>query len=159
MGYLKTVVTYNVPAEAEIDKAYLESHGLTVCLLNANTSRNELGAPFFIQLQVADGEHGQATELLREANPSRFGSQAVVDEIDRAFKRVVLLFLLGAIPTGALLYTIAPAPDYNPDLPIYVRQPSDPRPYLAAGGALLGGVLAIMLGKRKSPLPPPAIGR
>jgi hypothetical protein len=42
MSYLRTVVTYHQPSEAEVDKAYLESHGHNVCLLNANTARNEL---------------------------------------------------------------------------------------------------------------------
>ena len=74
MAYLKTVLTYNQPSEAEVDKAFLESHGLTVCLLNANTSRNELGAPFYIQLQVADEEYERARRLIQEANPQRFGS-------------------------------------------------------------------------------------
>ena len=27
MGYLKTVLTYHLPSEAEVDKSLLESHG------------------------------------------------------------------------------------------------------------------------------------
>jgi hypothetical protein len=31
-----------MPPEAEVDKSLLESHGITVNLLNANVTRNEL---------------------------------------------------------------------------------------------------------------------
>jgi hypothetical protein len=27
MSYLKTILTYNLPSEAEVDRAFLESHG------------------------------------------------------------------------------------------------------------------------------------
>lgn len=111
MGYLKTVITYNQPSEAEVDKAFLESYGLTVCLLNANTSRNELGAPFYIQLQVVDEEYQHAVELLREANPQRFGSTARVAEIERAIFTAIGRFLCAAIPVGMIVYFVVPKPD------------------------------------------------
>ncbi len=159
MGYLKTIITYNVPAEAEVDKAFLEAHGITVCLLNANTSRNELGAPFYIQLQVADEEYDRAAALIRETNPSRFGSEARVAEIDRVFKRGAVFFFLGAIAAGTLYFFITPAPEYKPDLPIYVRQPPDLRPWITALTAMLGGTLAVMLGKKKVLNQPPEPAR
>ncbi len=151
MAYLKTVLTYNVPSEAEVDKAFLESHGLTVCLLNANTARNELGAPFYIQLQVADEEHAQATGLLREANPARFGSPARVAEIDRAIKRGAALFFLGAIPCAVLVLLLMPAPVERYDLPIYVAQAPDHRPEAALLAGVLGGIAAIMIGRKFRP--------
>jgi len=116
MGYLKTVITYNQPSEAEVDKAFLESHGLTVCLMNANTSRNELGAPFYIQLQVADSEYQKAVQILREANPQRFGSEERVAEINRTILRAVGRFLCAAIPVGVIVYFVVPKPDqqYGP---------------------------------------------
>src|SRR4051812_14872346 len=108
MGYLKTVLTYHQPSEAEVDKAFLESHGLNVCLLNGNTARNELGAPFFIQLQVAEEDHANAVAILREANPGRFGSVERVNEIDRGIKRSVGLFLVGAIIGAVGSYFLTP---------------------------------------------------
>jgi hypothetical protein len=124
MGYLKTLLTYNVPSEAEVDKAFLESHGIDACLLNANTSRNELGAPFFVRLQVMDTDLERAGGLIREANPSRFGSPARVDEIDRQIKRSLGRFFLIAVPVGVLVlgltYLLVPQPA-NP-FPMRVRR-------------------------------------
>jgi uncharacterized protein (TIGR03382 family) len=151
MAYLKTVLTYNIPSEAEVDKAFLESHGLTVCLLNANTSRNELGTPFYIQLQVADEEYMQAMNLLREANPSRFGSTARVAELDRAIKRTVGFFFLGAFPAAILALWLTPAPVYRHDLPVYVQQAPDLRPIVTAIVSPLAGLLAVWLGRRRHP--------
>lgn len=99
-GYLKTILTYSRPSEAEVDKAFLESHGIAVCLLNANTSRNELGAPFFVRLQVMEGDVRRACRLIGEVNPSRFGSSERVSEIDREIKRSIAWFLLIALPIG-----------------------------------------------------------
>ena len=100
MSLLRTVVTYHQPSEAEVDKAFLESHGIDVCLLNGNTSRNELGTPFYIQLQVSYEQHAQAVALLREVNPQRFGSAERVTEIERAIirRRGAATGVLGARP-------------------------------------------------------------
>ena len=147
-NYLKTVVTYSVPAEAEVDRAFLESEGLTVCLLNANTTRNELGPAFFIRLQVNNDEYPKAVSLLREINPSRFGSQAIVDEIDRSFRRSVGWFLLGAIPLGILFLCITPPPAHPANWAINVPAPPDLRFLAATVAALLGGTLAIFLAQR-----------
>jgi hypothetical protein len=100
VGYLKTILTYNIPAEAEVDKAFLESNGITSFLLNANTSRNELGAPFYVRLQVMEADVGRACDLIREVNPRRFGSAERVDEIDRQIKRSLLRFAAMALPAG-----------------------------------------------------------
>jgi hypothetical protein len=99
-GYLKTILTYNVPSEAEVDKAFLESHGIVVCLLNANTSRNELGAPFYVRLQVMEEDVGTACRLIGQVNPQRFGSRERVDEIDRQIKRALVRLAFLALPVG-----------------------------------------------------------
>src|SRR3954467_12804144 len=83
VAYLKTILTYHLPSEAEVDKSLLESHGITVNLLNNNESRNELGAPFHIQLQVPGDEVEQAVAVIREFNPQRFGSTENVRQIER----------------------------------------------------------------------------
>ncbi len=102
MSLLRTVVTYDQPAQAEVDKAFLEAEGITVNLLNYQTARNELGAPFYIQLQVPDQEHARAVELLKAVNPSRFGSEERVAALERGMKRTILRFLAGA-GVGALM--------------------------------------------------------
>src|SRR5215213_2980624 len=107
MSYLRTVITYHQPSEAEVDKAFLESHGLSVCLLNANTSRNELGAPFYIQLQVPDGEYATAVSILKEANPQRFGSAERVAEIERSIVQALLWFAVPAAVAAAAGFVIA----------------------------------------------------
>jgi hypothetical protein len=108
MGYLKTVLTYDRTSEAEVDKSYLESQGISVYLMNGNTTRNELGAPFYIQLQVGDGDFENARDALRAINPKRFGSPAAVAEIDRAVKRTVLFFVAAAIPAGLIAFWLIP---------------------------------------------------
>jgi hypothetical protein len=149
MSYLKTVLSYHQPSEAEVDKAFLESHGLTVCLLNGNTARNELGAPFFIQLQVMEEEHDQAVAILREANPGRFGSPARVAELDRAIKRGVFTFLAGAVPAAIAVYFMMPAPVRSLRLDQF--RPADSRPAATLAAAFLGGMLAVIVAKRKRP--------
>ena len=108
MAYLRTVLSYQLPSEAELDKSFLESHGLTVYLMNNQTTRNELGPLFWIQLQVPDEEWASANEILREARPERFGSVDRVNEIDREIKRGALSALVGATVLGALAYFLAP---------------------------------------------------
>ena len=153
MAYLKTVITYNVPAEAEVDKSYLEAHGIVVGLLNANTSRNELGAPFYIQLQVADEDYSRAVELLQEANPSRFGSAARVAELDRGIRQAVLRFCIGALPAGILAVWLTPAPEIIPNLPAYLHQPADARPVVGVIAAVLVGSLVALFGPKRSLTP------
>lgn len=107
MGYLKTVLTYHLPSEAEIDKSLLESHGLTVNLLNNNEARNELGAPFHIQLQVPDQEVDQAVALIREFNPQRFGSVENVRRIEREIGRALLWYGSEVVIVGLAAYFLA----------------------------------------------------
>jgi hypothetical protein len=148
MGYLKTILTYHQPSEAEVDKAFLESHGFQVCLLNANTSRNELGAPFYIQLQVVEEHHEQATALLREANPSRFGSASRVAELDRYIKRTFFSIILGAVPAGVGGFLLWPwifdILGSDPQLRM-----SDFRGPAALAAALFGGYLGLVTSRRK----------
>jgi hypothetical protein len=146
-GYLRTILTYNVPSEAEVDKAFLESHGIAACLLNANTSRNELGAPFYVRLQVSDGDVERACGLIREVNPQRFGSSARVAEIDRQIKRSLARFLLISLPIGlaaayAAYVLTSELPESNP---IAIRRywvTPNFRIDLAIGVGLLASVLA-----------------
>ena len=103
--YLKTVLTYHLPSEAEVDKSLLESHGLTVNLLNNNEARNELGAPFHIQLQVPDEQHAQAVAVIRELNPQRFGSVEKVRKIERELGRNLLQLVgISAVVTALLWF-------------------------------------------------------
>lgn len=106
MTYLKTVVTYHLPSEAEVDQAFLESHGLDVCLLNANTARNELGPAFYVQLQVPAEHYARAVALLKEVNPARFGSAERVAEIERGILRGFAWFLIPALTIGALVFCL-----------------------------------------------------
>jgi len=117
-------LTYNVPSEAEVDKAFLESNGIAVCLLNANTSRNELGAPFYVRLQVMEADVESACGLIRQANPQRFGSSERVDEIDRQIKRALAEFACIALSLGiaAALATYCLASGVAAPQPIYVRR-------------------------------------
>jgi hypothetical protein len=108
MAYLRTVLSYQLPSEAEIDKSFLESHGLTVYLMNNQTTRNELGPLFWIQLQVPDDEWQSANQILREARPERFGSVERVNAIDRQIKRGALGALIGAAILGMLAYFLVP---------------------------------------------------
>jgi hypothetical protein len=108
MAYLRTILTYQLPSEAELDKSFLESHGLTVYLMNNQTTRNELGPLFWIQLQVPDDEWASANQILREARPERFGSVERVNEIDRQIKRGALCALMGGAILGVLAYFILP---------------------------------------------------
>lgn len=149
MAYLQTLLTYSVPSEAEVDRAFLESNGINVCLLNANTSRNELGAPFFVRLQVNAEDLAEARRLIQEVNPSRFGSPERVAEIDRVVKRAASRFVLIALPLAILaafavygLFTAPPGAQ-----PIWIRPRLLVFPNLAAELALSTGILvAIVVG-------------
>jgi hypothetical protein len=123
-GYLRTILTYNIPSEAEVDKAFLESHGIPCCLLNGNTSRNELGAPFYVRLQVMAGEVEHACSLIRQVNPQRFGSIARVDEIDHQIKRALARFVFAGVPLGiaAAVATYLLAAGFNASQPVYSRR-------------------------------------
>jgi len=109
MAYFRTVLTYQLPSEAELDKSFLEAQGITVYLMNNLTTRNELGPAFWIQLQVAEADWAPATRILREARPERFGSAARVDELDRLIKRGAAGAFLGAMVAGLLAYFVLPA--------------------------------------------------
>lgn len=135
MGYLKTVLTYDRPSLAEVDKAFLESHGIAVYLMNAETSRNELGAPFFIRLQVMEEDWVQATKILRETNPARFGSHERVVAIDREFKSSLRWFAAGAAPCAALAYMFTAAPHWTDQMRLDEYEPTDLRPLVATFAA------------------------
>lgn len=128
MAYLKTILTYHMPSEAEVDKSLLESHGLMVNLLNANTTRNELGAPFFIQLQVPDAEADRAVALLKEFNPQRFGSVENVRKIEKELGNLVLQVGACMLVAGVVTYFVIPNPDGR------------------LTGALMGGVMFGIIG-------------
>jgi len=147
VAYLQTLLTYSVPSEAEVDRAFLESHGINVCLLNANTSRNELGAPFFVRLQVNAEDLAEARRLIAEVNPARFGSPERVEEIDRAVKRAAGRFVLFALPLAILaafaVYWLFTAPPEAQ--PIRVRPRLLVFPNLAAEMALSSGILVAII--------------
>jgi hypothetical protein len=109
MAYFHTVLTYQLPSEAELDKSFLEAQGITVYLMNNQTTRNELGPAFWIQLQVAEEDWPVATQILREARPDRFGSAERVNEIDRVLKRGALRALAGATILGVSAYLVVSA--------------------------------------------------
>lgn len=114
MSYLKTILTYHLPSEAEVDRSLLESHGITVNLLNAHTTRNELGAPFHIRLQVPEAEVAEAVRIIREFNPQRFGSAENVKKIERELGRVLLqavAFVAGAM---GVVYVFTPPGGLEP---------------------------------------------
>ena len=104
MNYLKSILTYHIPSEADIDKSMLESHGITVNLMNANVSRAELGAPFHIQLQVPGDQVAEAISILRELRPERFGSPEAVKEIEAGIRRGFIHFSLAALVCTAILF-------------------------------------------------------
>jgi hypothetical protein len=148
MAYLRTVLTYHLPSEAEVDKTLLESHGIEVCLLNANTSRNELGAPFYIRLQVNDEDYAEAVALLKAVNPARFGSAENVAAIERSIKRALVRFALTALVTGVLAYLA---------LAVLARRPSvEFQAKLAIGIGFVAGTLAMLLVKSDEPVKPSA---
>jgi hypothetical protein len=110
MAYLRTVLSYQLPSEAELDKSFLESHGLMVYLMNNQTTRNlDLGMAFWIQLQVPEDEWERANQILREARPERFGSVERVNEIDREIKPRAVSALIGGSVLGVLAYFVIPA--------------------------------------------------
>ncbi len=141
-GYLRTVVTYHQPSEAEVDKAFLESHGLSVCLLNANTARNELGPAFYVQLQVPDEQYAQAVAILKEANPERFGSAERVAEIEKGIVRGVLWFGIPAAVFALIGFLLAPAPSGYSGMDM--RMPIA----LSSGG--LAGIVSVFVLKRRN---------
>ncbi len=103
MAYFQTVLTYQLPSEAELDKSYLEAQGITVHLVS-NLNTGELGPAFWIRLQVAKEDWPAATQILREARPDKFGSAERVNEIDRVLKRGALRALAGATILGVIAY-------------------------------------------------------
>src|SRR3954467_13627681 len=93
-----------MPSEAEVDKSLLESHGLTVNLLNNNEARNEIGAPFHIQLQVPGEEVDEAVRVLKEFNPQRFGSIENVRQIEKELGALLVKGVGVVAVVGAILY-------------------------------------------------------
>ncbi len=105
MAYLKTILTYHLPSQAEVDRSLLESYGITVNLLNAHTTRNELGTPFYIQLQVPDEEVDGAVAIIRRFQPERFGSPEKVRQIERELRGLwVWIVLIGLLAVAAYLW-------------------------------------------------------
>lgn len=140
MSYLKTILTYHMPSEAEVDKSLLESHGFTVNLLNANMTRNEIGAPFHIQLQVPGEEAEEAVAILKQFNPQRFGSAENVRQIERELGRNLVWILALSTLAGLGVYFATPN-----------SEPSDRITSALLGGLLIGPLLCAILGvfKRK----------
>src|SRR5579859_6381889 len=95
MAYFRTVLTYQLPSEAELDKSFLEAQGITVYLVS-NLNTGELGPAFWVRLQVAEADWPSATQILHEARPERFGSATRVDELDRVIKRGAVSAFAGA---------------------------------------------------------------
>jgi type IV secretory pathway VirB2 component (pilin) len=108
MSYPKTILTYHLPSEAEVDKSLLESHGITVNLLNAHTTRNELGSPFHIRLQVPAEQVDEAVAIIRQFNPQRFGSAENVKQIERELIRTLLGAVAWVCAAIAVVYVLTP---------------------------------------------------
>lgn len=87
MSFLKTILTYDVPSQAEVDQSFLEANGFTVYLMNAEVTRFEIGRPFDIHLQVPADQAVAADALLRQVHPERFGSAANVRKIEKSMRR------------------------------------------------------------------------
>jgi hypothetical protein len=153
MSYWKTVLSYNNPSEAESDKAFLESSGFDVYLLNANESRNELGAPFHIQLQVLGEQHIEAVKVLREVNPERFGSVTKVAEIEKDLIRSAIRFLMFGLPAAGITFFIQPKPakrEYDEILTQLTGPATDDRIVISIAIGLFFGILATMIRNKKT---------
>ncbi len=136
MGYLKSILTYHIPSEAEVDKSMLESHGIIVNLLNANVARAEIGSPFHIQLQVPDEQVEEAVMILKELRPERFGSAAVVKEIEAGILRAMGRFALMCLGCTVVLFCF------------FIDEPSFGQRLVISLilGAFSGGILFVLQG-------------
>jgi hypothetical protein len=134
MSYLKSILTYHISSEAEVDKSMLEAHGITVHLMNANVSRAEFAAPFRIQLQVPDEQVAEAIAILRELSPQRFGSPAAVKEIEAGILRAFIRFTLVALVCTAVLFFF------------FIHEPTLGQRLVLSliNGVLIGGVISIL---------------
>ncbi len=134
MNYPKTILTYHIPSEAEVDKSLLESHGITVNLMNANVSRAEFGAPFHIQLQVPGDQAAEAISILRELRPERFGSPEAVKEIEAGIRRGFVRFALVALVCTAILFFFV------------IKEPSLAERFVTSliNGVMGGGLISIL---------------
>lgn len=134
MSYLKSILTYHISSEAEVDKSLLEAHGITVHLMNANVSRAEFAAPFRIQLQVPGEQVAEAIAILREVSPQRFGSPSVVKEIEAGILRAFVRFGLVAVVCSAVLFFF-----------LIHQEPLGPRIVLSCiNGVMISGVVFIV---------------
>ena len=77
---MKTVLGYDNPIDADLDKSVLESEGIHVNLLNRESPLNAWGGPFVVQLQVEDQHLERAADLIHSRSPRRFGDVARVRE-------------------------------------------------------------------------------
>lgn len=109
MGYLRTILTYSVPSEAEVDQSFLEANGITVNLLNAEVTRFEIGRPFDIHLQVPEEQAARAITLLRETHPERFGSVDNVNKITADIRQAMIQLVLCGLVCASGLFVLGPA--------------------------------------------------
>ena len=141
MGYLKTVLTYRVPAEAEVDKSLLESNGIAVHLLNDRSPPGDIVFPLPIELQVPEEQFPQAVEILREFNPGRFGSPERVRQLDLELRRKAGRFLAGGCVASLAAWV---------GIPLLVSSDMfDWRLVGALGAFFVGGFVALKLLKDK----------
>jgi len=104
----KTVLTYPKRIDAEIDRSMLEGEGITVNLLNHDSSMTELGSAFQIQLQVQPEDHERAVALIRSKHPERFGSIDRARKEEAAIGRGFRRFLVTIAATSLILFFFVP---------------------------------------------------
>jgi hypothetical protein len=142
MSYLKTLLTYRVPGEAEVDKSLLESHGIAVNLLNDRSPPSDLVFPFAIELQVAEERYTEAFAILKEFNPERFGSAERVMQLEKALWVSVRRFLAAGVVLSVLAWFIVGS--------LVDTKWFDWRVVGAAGGFFVGGYIAVKMGRKKN---------
>ena len=106
MSDFKTVLTYSLPIDAEVDKSMLESEGIVANLLNRESSLSGLGGPFLIQLQVGGEDFRRASELIRAKHPERFGQNENIRGAEAALARGVRRLLWFVLSSIALLFLV-----------------------------------------------------
>jgi len=142
MSYQKTLLTYRVPGEAEVDKSLLESHGIAVNLLNDRSPPSDLVFPFAIELQVAEERYAEAFAILKEFNPERFGSAERVMQLEKALWAGVRRFSAGGVVSAVLAWFIIGS--------LVHTKWFDWRVTGAAGGFFVGGFIALKIGGKKN---------
>ena len=100
----RTIYVFHRAGQAEASQCLLSAHGIGATLWDENVTRSQSNNAISIALQVPEDDAVRALQILREEDPTLFGSADKATQIVADIKRSILRYIVYALGGGFVCF-------------------------------------------------------